>query len=183
MPNNKQVHSKMKTSSSLPPSLWLPTIFSKRICLYALAMATLPSLFAGISVVNAQVSAKNSIELLSPGGPFPVGHILFDWVDSTRGEPATSEPSDFRQVMAEIWYPARANAEGKKAAYLARLESYRPVLDERRINISASVQTSWVEGAAVNNSAPFGVLVFSHGWSSRSVSSGTFLSNLARERF
>ncbi|HWS99591.1 MAG TPA: hypothetical protein VN256_04900 [Pyrinomonadaceae bacterium] len=108
-----------------------------------------------------------------------MGHILFDWVDSKRREPGTPEPSDFRQVVAEIWYPARAGAEGKSAAYHARLGSYRSALDEKRINVLASVQTSWAEGAAVNDSAPFGVFVFSHGWSSRSASYGTFLSNLA----
>lgn len=103
MPNNKQAHSKMKPGSSLSLSPWLLTIFSKHVCLYALAVAALPGLLAGGNVVNAQVSAKDSIKLLSPGGQFPVGHILFDWVDPTRGEPATSEPSDFRQVIAEIW--------------------------------------------------------------------------------
>jgi hypothetical protein len=105
-------------------------------------MAALLNLLTGINVVSAQVSEKKSIELLPPSGQFPVGHILFDWVDSTRREPATSEPSDFRQVIAEIWYPARANAAGKKAAYHARLESYRSVLDEKTINILASAQTS-----------------------------------------
>jgi pimeloyl-ACP methyl ester carboxylesterase len=159
--------------------LWLLTILSKRVCFYALAIASLLSLLAGIDVVSAQVSEKKSSKLLSSSGQFPVGHILFDWVDSTRSEPATSEPTDFRQVIVEIWYPARANAEGKKAAYYARLKSYRSVLDEKAINILASVQTPWIEGAAVNNSAPFGVVVFSHGWSSRSASYGTFLSNLA----
>jgi len=73
----------------------------------------------------------------------------------------------------------RAKAEGKKAADLPRLESYRSVLDEKTIKILASVQTPWIERAAVNERAPFGVFVFSHGWSSRSASYGTFLSNLA----
>lgn len=171
----------MKPRSCFSSSSLLPlTIFSKHICSCAFAIAALLNLLTGINrVVNAQVSEDKSIKLLSPSGQFPVGHILFDWVDSTRREPATPEPSDFRQVIAEIWYPARANAEGKKAAYRARLESYRSVLDEKTINILASVQTPWIEGAAVNNSAPFGVLIFSHGWSSRSSSYGTFLSNLA----
>jgi pimeloyl-ACP methyl ester carboxylesterase len=167
------------TSSFSSSSRWLLTISGTYICFYALAVAALPSLLTGINVANAQASEKKSIRLLPPGGQFPVGHILFDWVDSTRTEPATCEPEDFRQVIAEIWYPARADAEGKKAAYYSRLEPYRSVLDAKTINILASVQTSWIEDAAVSNNAPFGVLVFSHGWSSRSASYGTFLSNLA----
>jgi hypothetical protein len=162
---------------SLPPRL--PTAFGKHTRAYALAVAALLNLCTGIGVANAQVSEKKGVGLLSPGGPFPVGRILFDWVDPTRKEPATSEPEDFRQVVAEIWYPARAGAEGKKATYYSRLEPYRSVLDAKTINILASVRTPWLEGAAVNKNAPFAVLLFSHGWSSRSSSYGTFLSNLA----
>lgn len=170
----------MKSTSCLLSSPFrLPTGFSKHIRSYALAVAALLNLFTGIDVAGAQVSEKKSIGLVSPGGQFPVGHILFDWVDTARAEPATSEPEDFRQVVAEIWYPARAGAEGTRAAYYSRLEPYRSVLDEKRMNILASVRTHWVEGAAVNNNAPFGVLLFSHGWSSRSSSYGTFLSNVA----
>jgi hypothetical protein len=162
---------------SLPPRL--PTVFSRHTCSCALAVAALLGLLTGINVAGAQVSEKKSLRLLSPGGEFPVGHVLFDWVDATRKEPATSEPEDFRRVLAEMWYPARAGAEGKRAAYYPRLEPYRAVLDARTINILASVQTHWVEGAAVNRNGPFGVLLFSHGWSSRSSSYGTFLSSLA----
>ena len=167
------------TSTFLPLPPRLPTLFRGHACSYALTVAALLSLCAAINVVGAQVSEKKSSRLLSPGGPFPVGHILFDWVDPSRAEPATSEPGDFRQVVAEIWYPARAGAAGKRAPYYPRLEPYRAVLDATTINILASVQTQWVEGAAINDNAPFGVFLFSHGWSSRSSSYGTFLSNLA----
>lgn len=134
-------------------------------------------LLIGTTLVNGQVSENN--RLLSSSGQFPIGHTLFDWTDKTRKESATSEPNDFREVVAEIWYPAGANSNGKKSDYRFRLESYRHVLDEKTMNILSSVKTDWIEGAAISEKAPFGVFIFSHGWNSRSSSYGTFLSNLA----
>lgn len=168
----------MRPDSSLSSRPLLQKRIGKRLCFYALTVAVSLSLLTSARAVNAQVAEKG-IKLLPAGGPFPVGHISYDWVDSKRREPGSPEPSDFRQVIAEIWYPARAGAEGKRAAYYARLESYRAAMDEKIIDVLASVEAPWIEGAAVNGSAPFGVFVFSHGWSSRSASYGTFLSNLA----
>lgn len=142
-----------------------------------LPVAITLALLIGTILVNGQVMEKN--RLLSSSGQFPVGHILFDWTDTKRKEPATPEPTDFRQVVAEIWYPAKANSSVRKSDYQFRLENYHSVWDEKTMKILASVQTDWLEGASINDSKPFPVFVFSHGWNSQSSSYGTFLANLA----
>ena len=59
-----------------------------------------------------------TVHLMQPSGPFQVGHIMLDWTDSTRKEPATEEPSDFRQVPVQIWYPAGKDSHGEPSAGL-----------------------------------------------------------------
>jgi len=132
-----------------------------------------------VNTIYGQNVESRDKKLLTSSGQFAVGHTLFDWIDKTRKEPATSDPSDFRQIVAELWYPASANAVGKKSNYRFRLESYRSVLDEKTMNILSSVKTDWIEDAAISEKSSFPVFVFSHGWNSRSSLYGTFLSNLA----
>ena len=49
-------------------------------------------------MVSAQLTGAESISLMQPDGPFRVGHVMMDWTDNSRREPATSDPSDLRQV-------------------------------------------------------------------------------------
>ena len=49
--------------------------------------------------VFAQVVEDAAPALLEPKGPYPVGQILLDWTDTSRGEPATEDPNDWRQLQ------------------------------------------------------------------------------------
>jgi len=144
-----------------------------------LFLIALMQLTASSNYVNAQDSGGKGIELLRQSGSFAVGHVVLDWIDSSRREPATSDSKDRRQLPVQIWYPARSGATGKRAAYRPRIESFRSEWGDETVNFMSSVKTTWIERAAVNNNVPFGVFIFSHGWGSRSSSHGTFLSNLA----
>ena len=64
---------------------------------------------------SAQKIESNS--LMKPSGPFKVGHIVMELIDNNRREPATSDPSDLRNVPIQIWYPTRDEVSGKHAAY------------------------------------------------------------------
>jgi hypothetical protein len=122
--------------------------------------------------------AADLVALQEPTGPYPVGQALLDWTDTTREEPGTDDPDDARQIPVQIWYPVADDLEGD-APYRPRIEAFRPQWGDESIDFFNSVQTSWIKDAAVNPDGPFPVVVFSHGWGSRSSSHGTFLSNVA----
>jgi dienelactone hydrolase len=57
-----------------------------------------------------------------PTGSYPIGRNRLGWTDSSRKEIATSPGSDEREVITEIWYPAKNNT-GTKASYVPELQS------------------------------------------------------------
>lgn len=130
-------------------------------------------------MVSAQLAGAESISLMQPDGRFRVGHVMMDWTDNSRREPATSDPSDLRQVPIQIWYPARDDVGGKHAAYRPRIEAFRAAWGDETVDFMNAVRTSWIEAADISEGGPYCVFIFSHGWGARSSSHGTFLSNLA----
>ncbi|WP_064749564.1 alpha/beta hydrolase family protein [Lysobacter antibioticus] len=47
-------------------------------------------------------------ELPPPRGPYAVGSQVFRWADPRRGEAATDDPNDRRNLIVQAWYPAAA---------------------------------------------------------------------------
>jgi len=86
-----------------------------RIGLAALAAAT-----AGTWLVLAVP------RLPAPGGPYPIGSETFRWVDATRGEDATDDPADRRNVVVQAWYPAAGGVTGPHAPYIDGLGDLPP---------------------------------------------------------
>ena len=46
-------------------------------------------------------------DLPTPSGRFAVGSETYTWTDTSREETSTAEPGDFREVVAQAWYPAQ----------------------------------------------------------------------------
>lgn len=59
--------------------------------------------------------------LTTPSGPFAVGTVIYRWVDASRAETATKNPSDKRNVIAQAWYPAQTRG-GKRSTYMDGLD-------------------------------------------------------------
>lgn len=53
--------------------------------------------------------------LPTPAGPFRVGTEVFHWTDTSRHEPY-GKTTEYRQVVAQAWYPTEAT-HGREAAY------------------------------------------------------------------
>ena len=143
-----------------------------------LTAAVVAQLFMWMPAAS-QTPTENSIALLEPTGPYAVGQVLMNWTDAGRPEPGTDDPGDHRQVPVQIWYPAPVDARGNRAPYRPRIEAFRADWGDETVEFFNSVHTSWIIEASVSPDRPFPVFVFSHGWSSRSSSHGTFLSNVA----
>jgi len=52
------------------------------------------------------VSTFIHLEVTNPTGAFAVGKMQLTWVDASRSEWMTPSPTDHREVIAVIWYPA-----------------------------------------------------------------------------
>ena len=63
-----------------------------------------------------------------PSGPYAIGTLTYDWVDTTRLEIFTADPNDHRALMVQVWYPARALPAAPRAAYLPDAEAVTPAM-------------------------------------------------------
>jgi hypothetical protein len=102
-------------------------------------------------------------------------------VDSARQEPGTAEADDPRQAVINVWYPIRRTASAA-APYMPNASRYRGVLSDATVDQWARI-VSPVQVDAAPAAGPFPVLLFSHGWSSRSASSSIWLSEVASHGF
>ncbi|MBW6473134.1 MAG: acetylxylan esterase [Anaerolineaceae bacterium] len=112
-------------------------------------------------------------------GPYAVGTTSFYWVDEDRLEAYSPDPdlvyadppSDPRQVMVQVWYPATVGQVGEPAPYLPD-----GVIDAQALSTSFGFSGFFLnhfQHATTNSllNAPIAtcfeqwpVLVFSHGW-------------------
>ncbi|XXY44944.1 hypothetical protein WME91_33590 [Sorangium sp. So ce269] len=107
-------------------------------------------------------------ELPRPTGPHPVGTQVRALTDSARGEEATEDPEDRRELLVQLWYPADPCGAGELAPYLTPEEG-----DSRRTSSGLPVddgfEASFVTHARAgvplaDEGAPHPVLLFSHGF-------------------
>ena len=57
--------------------------------------------------------------LPTPEGPYSIGTEIFHWVDSSRTEWFTNEdPNDMREIIVQVWYPAKMSNDLKPEPYL-----------------------------------------------------------------
>ncbi len=148
----------------------------KRVALFCLSAA----LFGGSSIHALAQDVTDSgprPHVVAPSGSYAVGHIVLDWVDSTRDELATTDPDDRRFLTTEIWYPAEPGS-GQTAAYLTKLDAYAAAWDDETVEFFQAVEVPWHDGAVVAG-GKFPIFLFSHGWGGRAALYSTFLANVA----
>ena len=54
----------------------------------------------------------------TPTGPYAIGTRSYHWVDAARSEVFAADEQMRRELMVQIWYPARAQPSAPRAAYL-----------------------------------------------------------------
>lgn len=107
--------------------------------------------------------------LPDPTGPYAIGTFTTYLVDSARPETYTEDPSDNRELVVQVWYPA-AHKDGDPAQYLPDLDIAGPVIAEQfdlpaflLDHINLTNLDVWLDVPSADNDAPFPVIVFSHG--------------------
>ncbi len=63
-----------------------------------------------------------------PGGPYAIGTVTYHWVDASRPEVFTADPNDHRELIVQVWYPARADRSAPGAPYVADSAALAPGL-------------------------------------------------------
>ena len=146
-------------------------------CLFG--SAVLACLLSATAVWAQQPSASSSVktsapvpEIPYPSGPFGIGRVGFDWIDTSR--PDNYDPKRKRELMVYFWYPT-AKSVGAKGQYLpgaAQMDAV-PAIHELMSQefgkrwapiVSGEISSHAVNGAPIASSrTPFPVVTFSHG--------------------
>jgi predicted dienelactone hydrolase len=94
-------------------------------------------LAAGVAVGLGTVVVATSIALPvalpvfrfpNPSGPYGIGTVTDHWVDSTRQEIFSADPRAHRELMAQVWYPARVRPSSPRAPYVRDAAALSPAL-------------------------------------------------------
>ncbi len=59
-----------------------------------------------------------------PSGKFEIGTLVYHLTDTTRKEIFSNESNRKREMMIQIWYPAKKNIQEKPAAYIEDAENF-----------------------------------------------------------
>jgi predicted dienelactone hydrolase len=59
----------------------------------------------------------------TPSGLYGIGTLTYHWVDANRTEVFSTDPNARRELMVQVWYPARKNSSSSHAPYLEDSDS------------------------------------------------------------
>ncbi|MGA5823694.1 alpha/beta hydrolase family protein [Kitasatospora sp. NPDC094028] len=106
------------------------------------------------------------LTLTAPTGPFPVGMVPLHLRDESRLDP-NARPGKFRELMATVWYPARAaDADAYPLAPWMTDGALKALLDDIGFPLPLSLAplTAGHQGAPVHRTGrPLPVVLYSHG--------------------
>jgi alpha-beta hydrolase superfamily lysophospholipase len=103
------------------------------------------------------------VELPPPTGQFSIGTKIYNWVDQSRHELASTNPLDFRQVIVQVWYPT-GDHSGPTTPYVPMLSSYRRVWEDSEVDVARRTLTHSRLNAKPMCGMRFPVVLLSHGW-------------------
>lgn len=104
-----------------------------------------------------------------PGGAYAIGTVTYHWVDSSRSEGFTQAADDHRELVVQVWYPAKPSPSLERARYLPEAgrttAALERVFDLPRSALRAlgSVRTHATLDAPVAGTGRFPVLLFLEG--------------------
>ena len=92
-----------------------------------------PRLAVGLGALGLAISITLPIVIPvfrfpHPGGPYGIGTLTYHWVDAERPEVFTADPNDRRELMVQIWYPAKADPSSPRAPYVQHADALAPAL-------------------------------------------------------
>ena len=64
----------------------------------------------------------------SPSGPYKIGTVTYHWVAANRQEVFSADPNARRELMVQIWYPAKKESSSPRAPYIQDADVVAPAL-------------------------------------------------------
>ncbi len=133
----------------------------------------------GVAVVLSVLGLATSIALPivlpvfrfpHPGGPYEIGTLNYHWVDRGRPEIFTTDPNARRELMVQIWYPAKGKPSAPRAPYVQNADALARALaqvknwPEFTFAQLKYVTTNAIASASVADDKPnYPVLIFLEG--------------------
>ena len=123
-------------------------------------------LSAGASLAWSQSPGRPEIPAMpfeKLSGPYAVGSLDSMWIDESREERLTKDPSDKRRVLVRFWYPAEPAPGAQPSAYIQSPEEFGSLPIFKSV---AHVKTNSFDAAPVASaSRRYPVLIYNHGGS------------------
>jgi dienelactone hydrolase len=123
--------------------------------------------FNSCAFVGQLVIPMESID--KPKGSYGIGTQVFFWTDATRSEQYTTDPTDLRNLLVQIWYPAKMKDGYQKTTHMVFPERTLASMAET-LNAPANfikhgtrLMSNAVQGAHPLEGEVFPLILFSHG--------------------
>jgi hypothetical protein len=84
---------------------------TRRLGLFVAVGLAVMGLALGLAIFIALPILLPVFHFPSPGGPHAIGTLTYHWVDTDRPEVFSADSSARRELMVQIWYPARAGPQ------------------------------------------------------------------------
>jgi dienelactone hydrolase len=122
----------------------------------------------GLLIGYLCIQRNTPLTLPVPAGRYAVGRALYDWVDMNRVDPLSDQPSQKRELLVWVWYPAHVDSSEAPAPYLPAAwiqardhDQGMGVLLERNF---ASIQThSFADVTLADASSSYPILIMEPG--------------------
>ncbi len=146
------------------------------------------------SFVFAQLQDANKTNIkeifISPSGPYAVGRMSYDWIDSMREETFSNKKGTKREIMVYVYYPAIKKSNSIKAPYIPHFYQIEKAIGETNMASqfgdafpyikSGQLRAHAVENAQLElNKQKYPVLIFSHGFGETGLIYSLMLEDLA----
>ena len=73
---------------------------------------------APFSAIPAKTPLPSLFRFPHPTGPYAIGTLTYHWVDAARSEAITADSKDRRELMVQIWYPAKGDQSAPRVPYM-----------------------------------------------------------------
>ncbi|HEY5755967.1 MAG TPA: hypothetical protein VIU34_09090 [Steroidobacter sp.] len=154
---------------------WMLVAFAAAGMAFAILRPKRWRAWCSLAAVGVAVFAVSSwlfprAALPAPHGRFAVGTSELQWEDASRPEMHTGNPLDHRALMVRVWYPTTVDAGNEFAPYWLHARDISRAINEQHwpfgwlVSHLDEVPThSRLDAPLAEASAPYPVLVFSHG--------------------
>ncbi|MBI5122821.1 carboxylic ester hydrolase [Candidatus Roizmanbacteria bacterium] len=135
-------------------------------------IAVLAAMLGGVSLVVSIVlpAVLPVFHFPKPTGPYGIGTTTYHWIDQSRPEIFTTKKNVNRELMAQVWYPAKSDPSSPRAPYIQDIDTVAPALAQQFhfpkffFNHLKYVTTNAVSSAPVAEDKPsYPVLIFLSG--------------------